>query len=145
MAKLTSNMEDYLEAISLASRGEDGARVKDIGALLKVKNPSVTGALEVLEKAGLVVHQRYGKVRLSAKGHEIAAEVKKKHSLISRFLIEIVGLPPKVADMDACKIEHVISKETFEKLKVFYDDRAAFYAKRLSEVIEEAKVKYGKK
>ncbi len=121
---LTGNMEDYLEAISLASQGGVGARVKDIGVLLNVKNPSVTGALDVLAKLGLVVHERYGKVKLTEAGAKIAAEVKKKHSLISDFLHKVIGVNSKTADIDACKIEHIISKETYEKLKVFMTEFA---------------------
>lgn len=118
---LTGNMEDYLEAISLASQEGVGARVKDIGLLLNVKNPSVTGALEVLANLGLVVHERYGKVKLTEAGAKIAAEVKKKHSLISDFLHNVIGVTSKTADIDACKIEHIISKETYEKLKIFME------------------------
>jgi DtxR family Mn-dependent transcriptional regulator len=121
MRKITENMEDYLEAIAIASSGgAGGARVKDIGALLKVKNPSVSGALKTLSQNGLAIHERYGKIKLTDKGRKIAAEVQKKHSLLSRFLTELAGVPPQIADIDACKMEHVISPETYQKLKDFF-------------------------
>lgn len=118
MNTLSSNMEDYLEAISIAS-DKEGARVKDIRNLMNVKTPSVSGALLVLAKQGFIKHERYGKVKLTKSGATIAGEVKKKHSVISYFLKNIVGVSQATAEIDACKIEHVISKETFKKLMDF--------------------------
>lgn len=119
MTNLSSNMEDYLEAISIASSQSGTARVKDIRTLMNVKTPSVSGALQVLAKQGLVTHERYGRVQLTKAGEVIAAEVKKKHSVISIFLRDVVGVSQSVAEIDACKIEHVLSKETFKKLMEF--------------------------
>jgi len=117
--KLTGSMEDYLEAISIAAAKEGSARVTDIKTLLNVKTPSVTGALAVLAKAGLIEHEKYGRVTLTKKGAAIAKEVKKKHAVISSFLRDILGVSQAAADIDACKIEHVVSKETFKKLTAF--------------------------
>jgi DtxR family Mn-dependent transcriptional regulator len=112
-------MEDYLEAIDIASVKEGAARVTDIKTLLNVKMPSVSGALTVLSKAGLIKHEKYGRVTLTKKGAAIAKEVKKKHAVISAFLRDVLGVSPDAADIDACKMEHVISAETFKKLRVF--------------------------
>lgn len=119
MNSVTSSMEDYLEAISIACEGEKGARVTDIKILMNVKTPSVSGALKALEARGLITHEKYGRVQLSKEGQAIAREVKKKHSVISEFLRDIVGVRPATAEIDACKIEHVLSKETFVKLMEF--------------------------
>ena len=119
MTNLSSNMEDYLEAISIASAQSGAARVKDIRTLMNVKTPSVSGALQVLAKQGLVTHERYGRVQLTKAGEVIAAEVKKKHSVISAFLRDMVGVSQSVAEIDACKMEHILSKETFKKLMEF--------------------------
>ena len=119
MNSVTSSMEDYLEAISIACEGEKGARVTDIKILMNVKSPSVSGALKALEARGLITHEKYGRVQLSKEGQAIAREVKKKHSVISEFLRDIVGVRPATAEIDACKIEHVLSKETFVKLMEF--------------------------
>ena len=116
---ITGSMEDYLEAIAIASAREGAARVTDIKTLLNVKTPSVSGALAVLSKAGFIKHERYGRVMLTKKGAAIAKEVKKKHAVISAFLRAILGVQPDTADIDACKIEHVISAETFKKLCSF--------------------------
>ncbi len=119
MNSVTSSMEDYLEAISIACEGEKGARVTDIKILMNVKTPSVSGALKALETRGLITHEKYGRVQLTKEGQAIAREVKKKHSVISEFLRDIVGVRPATAEIDACKIEHVLSKETFVKLMEF--------------------------
>ena len=119
MNSITSSMEDYLEAISIACEGEKGACVTDIKILMNVKTPSVSGALKALEARGLITHEKYGRVQLTKDGQAIAREVKKKHSVISEFLRDIVGVRPATAEIDACKIEHVLSKETFVKLMEF--------------------------
>jgi DtxR family Mn-dependent transcriptional regulator len=96
--------------------------VVDIKNLMNVKTPSVSGALEVLAGHNLIKHERYGRVQLTKQGAQIAAEVKKKHATIALFLKEIIGVATEVADIDACKIEHAISKETFLKLANFVEN-----------------------
>lgn len=66
--KLTSNMEDYLEAVSLCANEAGIARVSDIRDMLGVKTPSVTGAVKALTEAGYMVHQPYKGIELTAKG-----------------------------------------------------------------------------
>lgn len=117
--KLTSNMEDYLEAVSLAADKDGVARVSDIRDMLGVKTPSVTGAMKALAEAGYVRHQPYGGIELTAKGRRTAEDVKKRHAILSRFLIQVLGVTPKTADMDACKMEHAISRETLDKLHAY--------------------------
>lgn len=122
MNGITSSMEDYLEAISIAYDGEKGARVTDIKILMNVKTPSVSGALKSLEARDLITHEKYGRVKLTKEGQAIAREVKKRHYIISEFLRDIVGVRPATAEIDACKIEHVLSKETFLKLMEFVNN-----------------------
>jgi len=120
---LTMSMEDYLEAISLSSKQYGVARVKDIRAMMNVKTPSVTGALTVLAAQGYVMHEKYGYVDLTPKGHKAAEEIKRRHSVLSRFLTETLGVSEGTADIDACKMEHAISKETFDKLTKFINKK----------------------
>ncbi|MBQ7908372.1 MAG: metal-dependent transcriptional regulator [Elusimicrobiaceae bacterium] len=125
MAKrLSANMEDYLEAISLASNEEGCARVTDIRDLMGVKTPSVTGALKVLSEAGYLKHEPYKGVMLTAKGQRAAEDVKERHSVLSHFLKEVIGVSSKTANIDACKMEHTISKETLSKLHEFLKKQA---------------------
>ncbi|MBU1023493.1 metal-dependent transcriptional regulator [bacterium] len=83
--------------------------------------PSVNSALKVLKKKELIRHEAYGHVELTAKGHEYAKNIYKRHKLISSFFQDILGLPFEIADDDACRVEHVLSSETIESLTVFMD------------------------
>lgn len=117
--KLSANMEDYVEAVLFCANKDGLARVSDIRDLLGVKTPSVTGALKLLAQNGYVIHQPYGGVQLTSKGLRAAQDVKKRHAILSRFLTQVLGVNPKTADMDACKMEHAVSKETLEKLHAY--------------------------
>lgn len=117
--KLSSNMEDYLEAVAFCANEKGIARVSDIRDLLGVKTPSVTGAIKALCEAGYVIHQPYSGVELTGKGRRAADDVKKRHAILSRFLTQVLGVNPKTAEIDACKMEHTISKETLEKLHTY--------------------------
>ncbi|HON55518.1 MAG TPA: metal-dependent transcriptional regulator [bacterium] len=85
--KLTANMEDYLEVIADLQKKNGIARVRDIGAQMKVKNSSVNAALNSLTESGYAVHEKYGYVELTNKGKKIASAVKKKHDLLFKFLV----------------------------------------------------------
>lgn len=117
--KLTANMEDYLEAVSFCANEKGVARVSDIRDMLGVKTPSVTGAMKALAEAKYVKHEPYSGIVLTAKGRRAAEDVKKRHAILSRFLTQVLGVNPKTADMDACKMEHAVSKETLEKLHAY--------------------------
>lgn len=114
-------MEDYLEAIAILDKEKGFARVKEISRLLKVKNPSVTGALATLERDDLVRHERYGYVKLTARGQRIARDIQKRHAILQRFLTLILKIDPDIAEQDSCRLEHAISAETFDRLTKFID------------------------
>ena len=118
-SKLSANREDYLEAVSLCANEKGVARVSDIRDMMNVKTPSVTGALKALVAGGYVCHQPYGGVELTAKGRRTAEDVKKRHAILSRFLTQVLGVNSTTADLDACKMEHAISRETLEKLHTY--------------------------
>lgn len=118
---LTPNMEMYLKTIyEIVDEGSE-PRVKAIAARLGVKMPSVTGALETLRGRGLVSHDRYGDVRLTARGKRTARDVKERNDLIHRFLLEVLQLPPTTASHDACVLEHVVSPMTLDRLASFLE------------------------
>ena len=102
---LSANMEDYLEAIALASNEQGAARVTDIRDLMGVKTPSVTGALKVLAEQGYLKHEPYKGVMLTAKGRRAAEDVQERHAVLSHFLKDVIGVSPKTANIDACKME----------------------------------------
>jgi DtxR family Mn-dependent transcriptional regulator len=115
---MTQSQEDYLEMVSFLS-DEGRVRVTDIAARLGFSKPSVLTGLRLLEEKELVEHERYGSVSLTEKGRELAAEIRERHVLIKTFLEEKLGVCEETAEKDACKMEHVISEETFKKLKTF--------------------------
>lgn len=118
---LTPNMEMYLKTIyQIVDEGSE-PRVKTIADRLGVKMPSVTGALETLRARGLVSHDRYGDVQLTARGKKTAREVKGRNDLIHKFLLEVLKLPPDIAAQDACILEHVMSPMTLERLGSFLE------------------------
>jgi DtxR family Mn-dependent transcriptional regulator len=119
--KLSSNMEDYLEAITVLKKKNGVARVRDLAKFLNVKTSSVTSALNTLSRSGFAVHERYGYVELTKSGEEIAHNVQKRHSLLIKFLTNILSINPKIAAEDACKMEHTLSPQTFKKFTKFIE------------------------
>ncbi len=116
---LTPNMEMYLKTIyELDASGQD-ARVKAIADRLGVRMPSVTGAVDSLQEKGLVEHEPYGAIRLTARGRRIAREVKARNDLIHRFLRDVLKLPEGIAAHDACVLEHVLSPRTVDRISAF--------------------------
>jgi DtxR family Mn-dependent transcriptional regulator len=115
---MTQSQEDYLEMVSFLS-DEGEVRVTDIAARLGFSKASVSAALKSLEEQGFVQHQRYRKVALTETGKELAEKVRQKHDLITEFLEHKLGVSAEIAEKDACKIEHIISDETYEKMKEF--------------------------
>jgi len=116
---LTPNMEMYLKTILEIDGDGSEARVKGIADKLGVKMPSVTGAVDSLQKRGLVRHSPYGGVELTPRGRRLAREVKDRNDLLVRFLRDVLNLPEKIAVRDACELEHVVSPKTIERLSAF--------------------------
>ncbi len=119
--QLSSSMEDYLEAITVLKKDKGVARVRDISLFLDVKKPSVTSALNVLSKKGLIVHEKYGYVELTFEGENIARAIKRRHDMLIKFLTKVLKVDRDIAKKDACRMEHTMSPETFEKLNKFIE------------------------
>ncbi len=113
---LSSNMEDYLEAIFEIARQTPAVRVRDVARKLGVTMPSVNGALKILEAAGLIRHQKYEYIELTETGTSAAARIADRHHTIVVFLRELIGVDAETAEKEACRMEHVLSAETMEKL-----------------------------
>lgn len=114
--KIRESAEDYLEAILILSKANAGVRSVDIAAMLEVSKPSVSHAMKLLREDGYIAMDRYGTVTLLDKGAEIAGQIYERHTVITK-LLESLGVSPEVARADACKIEHAISQESFDKIK----------------------------
>jgi DtxR family Mn-dependent transcriptional regulator len=88
---------------------------------MQVKLPSVTSMLNTLVRRGLINHEKYEYVELTSEGMKLARKVARYHEIIFNFLKNILKVDPKVADEDACKMEHAISPATLKKLVEFVE------------------------
>jgi DtxR family Mn-dependent transcriptional regulator len=114
---MTQSLEDYLEMVSFLS--DDGeVRVTDIASRLGVSKPSALTAIRNLEEQGLLEHERYRAVTLTQKGAIRASEIRDRHSFLTSFLHDVLGVNPETAEDDACKMEHILSEETLKKMKL---------------------------
>jgi DtxR family Mn-dependent transcriptional regulator len=117
----TASMEDYLEAIAQLGERRKAVRVKQLSEMLGVKMPSVTSALKKLSEQELVEHERYGQIRLTPEGDRVARDVIGRHQALTRFFSQALGIDRETAEEDACKIEHVISPLSMERLAMFVE------------------------
>ena len=113
---LTSSMEDYLEAVLILHQKHGSVRGVDIAVHLGVTKPSVSRAVKELSKSEYIVKNTDGTLSLTDSGLQIATQIYERHVLLSSWL-ERLGVDPDIAAQDACRIEHVISSESFEALK----------------------------
>lgn len=118
---ITSSMQDYLETILNLSEKSDAVRVTDIADKLNIAKASVTQAISGLKKMGLVTQDRYGPVELTLIGKEMALKVRHRHRTLRKFLVEVLGVNLKIAEKEACLMEHVVSPQTIEKLVGFLE------------------------
>ena len=95
------------------------ARSKDIAASLAVAKPSVTGALKLLAKKGLVNYRPYGYVTLTQSGVARAAKVAKRHDIIKSFFTDILGVDTATAQKAACKAEHLLGPTIISRMRDF--------------------------
>jgi DtxR family Mn-dependent transcriptional regulator len=113
---LSQSMEEYLEAIYIVSRNKKTVRVKDLVSSLSVSSPSVIRALKRLKENGMVNHEHYGYIELTPKGLKCAEAIYEKHQVLYQFLTEILFVDSKIAEVDACMMEHHVSNETLQKM-----------------------------
>lgn len=114
--ELTSNMEDYLEAVFYLKNVEGVVRVRDIASHMGVKMPSVSEALKVLKEKKLVTHEPYAYVELTGRGEEKARDLLNRHQQLTHFFREVLGVGAPTAEQDACRIEHAISPQSMDRL-----------------------------
>lgn len=117
----SASMEDYLEAIAKLGEGKKVVKVKQLSEMLGVKMPSVTSALKKLSEQELVEHERYGHIKLTPEGDELARDVICRHEALARFFAQALGIDRVTAEEDACKIEHVISPLSMDRLTKFVE------------------------
>lgn len=114
--KIQKSAEDYLETILMLQKRNGMVRSIDIASELDYSKPSVSIAMKHLRENGYIEMGIDGHITLTASGLEIAEKIYERHTILTRWLISL-GIAPEVAAEDACRIEHVISSESFEALK----------------------------
>lgn len=119
--RLSSSLEDYLEAIFQIVRSKRAARAKDIADRLRVGRSSVTGALRALAQRKLVNYAPYDIVTLTTRGRTIAAEIAHKHEVLRQFLVKVLAIDEAEADTTACKLEHAVSEHVLERFIEFVE------------------------
>ncbi|MBR5457178.1 MAG: metal-dependent transcriptional regulator [Kiritimatiellae bacterium] len=118
MGAMTQSLEDYLEAIHRLIESAGSACVRDVANLLNVKMPSVVKAIHELKSLELVTQEPYSSIKLTAKGARLAKTVHARHKLLTSFLVKL-GVSPITADIDACRMEHILSAETLDKIRTY--------------------------
>ena len=111
------SQEDYLERILMLSKEKKIVRAIDIANSMNYSKPSVSIALKKLKNLELInVDETNGSITLTTKGNQIASSIYERHKIISELLISI-GVDEETALIDACKLEHVLSPISFDKIK----------------------------
>lgn len=118
--KIHESGENYLETILLLGKKRDIVRSIDIATELNYSKPSISRAMGILKKNHYITVASNGAITLTEKGYAVASRMYERHQLLTKCLISI-GVSEKVAAEDACRIEHVISEESFEKLKTYIE------------------------
>lgn len=117
--ELGESMEDYLEAVLVLGEQLESVRSVDVASYLGFSKPSVSHAVKLMEKKGLLRLDNSKILHLTDEGQRIAKATYQRHCFFSQMLEEI-GVPKNIAQEDACRIEHVISEETFQAIQDFY-------------------------
>ena len=114
--KIHESAENYLEAILMVKEEKGAVRSIDIVRHMDFSKPSVSRAMSLLRENGYITMDRDGFIELTPSGYEIAARIYERHQLLTQWLVRL-GVTPEVAAADACRLEHDMSAETFQKLK----------------------------
>lgn len=116
--KIHESAENYLETILIIKERNGEVRSVDIVNELGFSKPSISVAMKNLRQNGYITMDAKGFIELTEKGLKIAETMYERHKLFSKWLIDL-GVNEKTAREDACRIEHVISVETFDAIKKF--------------------------
>ena len=119
MALLESG-EMYLETILVVSKEKPYVRAIDVGEHMGYSKPSVSRAVGLLKSGGYILVSPEGHITLTEAGREVAETIYERHTVLTRILTQL-GVDPKTAVEDACKMEHYISDKSFQALKRHFE------------------------
>ena len=110
--------EDYLKAILILQKQNHAVRSMDVAEMLSVTKPSVSRAMKLLREGGFLTMDADKRISLTEAGREVAEQVFEKHRVLTECLVTM-GVDPGIAEKDACRMEHLISPETLEQMKIY--------------------------
>ena len=119
MKRTNESGEDYLETIYLLKKKNGVVRSVDIADELGYSRPSISRAVGILKKDGCINMAANGELELTEKGLAMAEEIYDKHTTLTEFLMTTAGVDENTAETDACRIEHIISPDTFSGIKKY--------------------------
>jgi len=114
--KTSKAIEDYLEAFLMLEEEKTPLDISSVASLLKVSMPAASQMANELKALGYIEKKPYSDIVLTEQGRLLANAVYHRHKVLCHYLISI-GVSPEVAEEDCCRIEHVISEETFEAIE----------------------------
>ena len=121
--KIQESAENYLETIYSLSQELGNVRSIDIVNAMGFSKPSVSVAMKNLKLNGYILIDTYGYIQLTLSGLQIAKSIYERHTTLTQLLLAI-GVTPEIAKEDACRLEHAMSEETFEKIKAYANRNA---------------------
>ena len=121
--KIHASGEDYLEAVLMLQKEKGMVRSVDVARHLEVTKPSVCHAVATLREGGFLTMDSDYFLHLTDVGREVAEQIYEKHRFFTDRLIE-AGVDPEAAERDACRMEHVISDESFQRLKAVSEQKS---------------------
>ncbi len=122
--RVGETIENYLETIYILSREQEAVRSVDLAHAMDYSRPTISVMMKQLREGGLIVMDDSGFIQLTDQGRAIARRVYERHVLLTDLLVQL-GVSRETAAEDACKVEHVISQDTFQKIKAFYEAHLA--------------------
>lgn len=114
--------EMYLETILILKKRKGQVRSIDIARELNFSKPSVSRAVGILRDDDFILVDNNGYIELTEKGKEKAKEIYEKHKVLTTFLVKIIKVSPEIAEEDACRIEHIISDDSFQGIKKYLEN-----------------------
>ena len=111
--------ENYLETILLLQRRNGFVRAVDVANELGYTKASISRAMRILRENGYIRIAHAGQITLTEAGMDKACDIYERHCVITQFLMQTLQLDMDAADADACRIEHVVSEETFERIREY--------------------------
>ena len=122
--KIQESGENYLETILILQNRNGSVRSIDVANELDFTKASVSRAMGILKEAGFLIMEQNGNLVLTDAGRKKAEAVYERHRLIAEFLEMTLGISHETAVQDSCRIEHIISQETFDRMKEHIQNRA---------------------